>query len=57
VTELVPAAAALSGLPLAADRVAPVQAELEAMLAVLAPLDDVRIGETQPAHRFEAEWT
>jgi hypothetical protein len=47
----------LAGLPLEPDRVGVVRAELEAMLAVLAPLNDVRIGETQPAHRFEAEWT
>jgi Protein of unknown function (DUF4089) len=49
--------AALFGLPLTAERVAAVRAELEAMLAVLAPLDDVRIGETQTAHRFDPEWT
>jgi hypothetical protein len=50
-------AAALAGLPLEPDRVEVVRTELEAMLAVLAPLDDLRVGVTPPAHRFEAEWT
>jgi hypothetical protein len=57
VTDPVAAAAALAGLPLEADRVSIVRAELEAMLAVLAPLDEVRIGEIPPAHRFDPEWT
>lgn len=53
----VAAAAALAGLRLEADRVSVVRAELEAMLAVLAPLDEVHIAEILPAHRFDPEWT